>query len=106
MVWFNSCFESWLEVLTQDYLIVIKIHYCCLISDWITLLHEDPSPLPMDKNYTSVKEFNWLAQLVWGQQLTLEVAKMLGINPDTVIKDQSLGKDQSLYVNAGIEISL
>lgn len=70
------------------------------------MLHEDPSPLPMDKNYTSVKEFNWLAQLVWGQQLTLEVAKMLGINPDTVIKDQSLGKDQSLYVNAGIEISL
>jgi hypothetical protein len=60
----------------------------------------------MDKNYTSVKEFNWLAQLVWGQQLTLEVAKMLGINPDTVIKDQSLGKDQSLYVNVGTEISL
>jgi hypothetical protein len=55
----------------------------------------------MDKNYTSVKEFNWLAQ-----QLTLEVAKMLGISPDTVIKDQSLGKDQSLYVNAGTEISL
>jgi glucoselysine-6-phosphate deglycase len=46
------------------------------------------------------KEFNWLAQLVWGQQLALELAKMLGINPDTV------RKDQSLYANAGVEISL
>lgn len=45
-------------------------------------------------------EFNWLAQLVWGQQLALELAKKLGTNPDTVTKDQSI------YANAGREISL
>lgn len=45
-------------------------------------------------------EFNWLAQLVWGQQLALELAKKLGTNPDTV------RRDQSIYSNAGKEISL
>jgi hypothetical protein len=33
-------------------------------------------------------EFFWLAQLVWGQQPALELAKNLGINPDKVRKDQ------------------
>ena len=60
----------------------------------------------MTDTLKGIKEFNWLAQLVWGQQLTLEVAKILGISPNTVIKDQSLEKDQSLYVNASTEISL
>jgi glucosamine 6-phosphate synthetase-like amidotransferase/phosphosugar isomerase protein len=46
------------------------------------------------------KEFNWLAQLVWGQQLALELAKMLGTNPDTV------RKDQDVYVNAGKDLLL
>lgn len=46
------------------------------------------------------KEFNWLAQLIWGQQLALELAKQLGTNPDTV------RGDQSIYAKAGIEISL
>jgi fructoselysine-6-P-deglycase FrlB-like protein len=45
-------------------------------------------------------EFNWLAQLVWGQQLALELAKKLGTNPDTV------RKDQSIYAKAGRAISL
>jgi glucosamine--fructose-6-phosphate aminotransferase (isomerizing) len=49
---------------------------------------------------SSSEEFNWLAQLVWGQQLALELAKRVGTNPDTV------RKDQDLYANAGKDISL
>jgi glucosamine--fructose-6-phosphate aminotransferase (isomerizing) len=45
-------------------------------------------------------EFNWFAQLVWGQQLALELAKTLGTNPDTV------RKDQSIYAEAGKDICL
>lgn len=45
-------------------------------------------------------EFNWFAQLVWGQQLALELAKNLGTNPDTV------RKDQSIYAEAGKDIRL
>ena len=30
------------------------------------------------------KEFTWLAQLLYGQQLALELSKRLGTNPDTV----------------------
>lgn len=45
-------------------------------------------------------EFNWFAQLVWGQQLALELAKKLGTNPDTV------RKDQSIYAEAGKDIRL
>lgn len=45
-------------------------------------------------------EFSWLAQLVWGQQLALELAKKLGTNPDTV------RKDQSVYAEAGKDIVL
>lgn len=45
-------------------------------------------------------EFNWFAQLVWGQQLALELAKKLGTNPDTV------RKDQSIYAEAGKDICL
>ena len=45
-------------------------------------------------------EFNWFAQLVWGQQLALELAKKLGTNPDTI------RKDQSMYAEAGKDICL
>jgi len=45
-------------------------------------------------------EFSWLAQLVWGQQLALELAKKLGTNPNTV------RKDQSVYAEAGKDIVL
>ena len=34
------------------------------------------------------KEFTWLAQLLYGQQLALELSKRLGTNPDTVRSDQ------------------
>jgi fructoselysine-6-P-deglycase FrlB-like protein len=34
------------------------------------------------------KEFIWLAQLLYGQQLALELSKRLGTNPDTVRSDQ------------------
>jgi fructoselysine-6-P-deglycase FrlB-like protein len=48
----------------------------------------------------SNKEFSWLVQLVWGQQMALELAKKLGTNPDTV------RKDQSIYADAGKDILL
>jgi fructoselysine-6-P-deglycase FrlB-like protein len=35
------------------------------------------------------QEFGWLAQLLWGQQLALELSKELKTNPDTVRADQS-----------------
>jgi glucosamine--fructose-6-phosphate aminotransferase (isomerizing) len=35
------------------------------------------------------QEFGWLAQLLWGQQLALELSKELNTNPDTVRGDQS-----------------
>ena len=44
-------------------------------------------------------EFNWLAQLVWGQQLALELAKKLGTNPDTIRKDQSVYADANKYMH-------
>lgn len=45
------------------------------------------------------KEFNWLAQLVWGQQLALELAKKIGTNPDTVRKDQSIYADTNQHMH-------
>ena len=35
------------------------------------------------------KEFTWLTQLLYGQQLALELSKQLGTNPDIVRADQS-----------------
>jgi hypothetical protein len=35
------------------------------------------------------QEFGWLAQLLWGQELALELSKELKTNPDTVRGDQS-----------------
>jgi glutamine---fructose-6-phosphate transaminase (isomerizing) len=49
---------------------------------------------------SSPKEFNWLGQLVWGQQLALELAMQMGTNPDTV------RKDQDVYANAGKDLLL
>jgi len=34
------------------------------------------------------KEFTWLVQLLYGQQLALELSKRLGTNPDTIRSDQ------------------
>ena len=39
------------------------------------------------------KEFRWLAQLLWGQQLALELSKELKTNPDTVRADQRIYKE-------------
>lgn len=36
------------------------------------------------------KEFGWLAQLVWVQQLALELSKKLKTNPDTARSDQHI----------------
>jgi hypothetical protein len=45
-------------------------------------IHEDQFALS--------KEFGWLAQLLWGQLLALELSKALKINPDTSRRDQLL----------------
>jgi fructoselysine-6-P-deglycase FrlB-like protein len=39
------------------------------------------------------REFGWLAQLVWGQQLALELSKELKTNPDTARSHQHLYKE-------------
>jgi len=39
------------------------------------------------------QEFCWLAQLLWGQQLALELSKELNTNPDTVRGDQHIYKE-------------
>jgi glutamine---fructose-6-phosphate transaminase (isomerizing) len=39
------------------------------------------------------QEFGWLAQLLWGQQLALELSKELKTNPDTVREDQHIYKE-------------
>jgi glucosamine--fructose-6-phosphate aminotransferase (isomerizing) len=41
-----------------------------------------------EDSFSVPKEFSWLAQLLWGQQLALEVSKALKTNPDTTRKDQ------------------
>jgi hypothetical protein len=33
-------------------------------------------------------EFRWLAQLLWGQQLALELSKALKTNPDTMKQEK------------------
>jgi hypothetical protein len=52
------------------------------------------------QSFTPSSEFSWLAQLVGGQQLALELAKKVGTNPDTV------RKDQIVYAEAGKDITL
>ena len=47
-----------------------------------------------EKTFNGVsKEFTWFAQLLYGQQLALELSKRLGTNPDTVRSDQSTYKE-------------
>ena len=56
-----------------------------------------------EKTFNGVsKECTWLAQLLYVQQLALELSKRLGTNPDTVRADQSLQKearDLLIYCN-------
>src|ERR687887_2182774 len=47
-----------------------------------------------EEKFESVpQEFRWLAQLLWGQQLALELSKELGTNPDAVRADQHVYKE-------------
>jgi fructoselysine-6-P-deglycase FrlB-like protein len=47
-----------------------------------------------EKTFNGVsKEFTWLAQLLYGQQLALELSKRLATNPDSVRSDQSPYKE-------------
>jgi glutamine---fructose-6-phosphate transaminase (isomerizing) len=58
------------------------INYAKTIGCEILDIHEDLFSLP--------KEFGWLGQLVWGQQLAYEISKTLKTNPDTVRTDQNI----------------
>jgi fructoselysine-6-P-deglycase FrlB-like protein len=41
-----------------------------------------------EEKFSTPKEFRWLAQLVWGQQLASVLSKHLNTNPDTAREDQ------------------
>ena len=43
-----------------------------------------------DNLFDLQKEFSWLAQLLWGQHLALELSRVLKTNPDTTRTDQHL----------------
>jgi glucosamine--fructose-6-phosphate aminotransferase (isomerizing) len=55
-------------------------NYAHTIGCQILDMYQDQFNLP--------KEFGWLAQLLWGQQLALELSKTLKTNPDTSRTDQ------------------
>jgi glucosamine--fructose-6-phosphate aminotransferase (isomerizing) len=61
------------------------INYARIIDCEVLDINEDLFDLPMD--------FGWLAQLLWGQQLALELSKELHTNPDTVRGDQYIYKE-------------
>ena len=44
------------------------------------------------------KEFTWLAQLLYGQHLALELSKRLGTNHDTVRSDQFAYKEAKSFL--------
>jgi glutamine---fructose-6-phosphate transaminase (isomerizing) len=56
------------------------INYAKTIDCEVLDIREDLFGLP--------KEFGWLGQLLWGQQLALEISKTLKTNPDTTRMDQ------------------
>jgi fructoselysine-6-P-deglycase FrlB-like protein len=52
-----------------------------------------------EEKFESVpQEFRWLAQLLWGQQLALELSKELGTNPDAVRADQDIYKEAKNHI--------
>lgn len=61
------------------------INYARIIDCEVLDIKEDLFDIP--------KEFGWLAQLLWGQQLALELSKELKTNPDTARADQHLYKE-------------
>jgi glutamine---fructose-6-phosphate transaminase (isomerizing) len=61
------------------------INYARFIDCEVLDINEDVFDLP--------KEFSWLAQLLWGQELALELSKELKTNPDTSRGDQHIYKE-------------
>lgn len=56
------------------------INYAQTIGCAVLDMHQELFGLP--------EEFSWLAQLLWGQQLALELSRALKTNPDTARTDQ------------------
>jgi fructoselysine-6-P-deglycase FrlB-like protein len=48
-----------------------------------------------EERFSTPKEFRWLAQLVWGQQLASALSKQMNTNPDTARGDQSIYREAS-----------
>jgi fructoselysine-6-P-deglycase FrlB-like protein len=46
-----------------------------------------------EERFSTPKEFRWLAQLVWGQQLASVLSKHMNTNPDTAREDQFVYKE-------------
>ena len=46
-----------------------------------------------EEKFSTPKEFRWLAQLVWGQQLASVLSKQINTNPDTAREDQETYRD-------------
>jgi fructoselysine-6-P-deglycase FrlB-like protein len=46
-----------------------------------------------EEKFGTPKEFRWLAQLVWGQQLASVLSKYMNTNPDTAREDQYVYKE-------------
>jgi fructoselysine-6-P-deglycase FrlB-like protein len=46
-----------------------------------------------EEKFSTPKEFRWLAQLVWGQQLASVLSKQLNTNPDTAREDQYIYRE-------------
>jgi fructoselysine-6-P-deglycase FrlB-like protein len=64
----------------------ILINYAKIVGSEVISIHEE-------KFVGVPQEFRWLAQLLWGQQLALELSKELKTNPDTVRADQNIYKE-------------
>jgi fructoselysine-6-P-deglycase FrlB-like protein len=70
------------------------IKFAEVIESEVIEINEDTS----DFNDIS-KEFAWLAQLLYGQHLALELSRKLGTDPDIVRADQSPYKETRSLVN-------
>jgi glucosamine--fructose-6-phosphate aminotransferase (isomerizing) len=77
LITFSSLSESRREVL---------INYAKTVGSEVLSIDEETF-------FGAPQEFGWLAQLLWGQQLALELCKELKTNPDTVRGDQHIYKE-------------
>jgi glucosamine 6-phosphate synthetase-like amidotransferase/phosphosugar isomerase protein len=46
-----------------------------------------------EEKFSGPKEFGWLFHILWGQQLALDLSKLLNTNPDTAREDQHLYRE-------------